>query len=124
VLRNLAAGYADSVGYGEETVRARITVLRDGVSLAVAAALLYAAIWPLHLHRRQGGAGATDSFTERGNDMRHDLYTHLSRPFNNDERDAEPSVERDRPHPHTTFTEAVETIDNDYTLHLLGEVSV
>jgi hypothetical protein len=46
ILRHVALGYADSVGDGEETIRTRITVLRDGVLLAVAAALLYAVIWP------------------------------------------------------------------------------
>jgi hypothetical protein len=46
VLREAALGYAHAVGLGEETIRTRITVLRDGVSLAVAAALLYALIWP------------------------------------------------------------------------------
>lgn len=46
VLREAAFGYADAVGLGEETVRTRITVLRDGVLLAVMAALLYAVIWP------------------------------------------------------------------------------
>lgn len=46
VLRQLALGYAQSVGAGEETVRTRITVLRDGVLLAVVSAVLYAVIWP------------------------------------------------------------------------------
>ncbi|WP_329007639.1 hypothetical protein OG271_18160 [Micromonospora rifamycinica] len=46
VLRQAALGYAHTVGTGEETVRTRITVLRDGVLLAVTAALLYAVIWP------------------------------------------------------------------------------
>jgi hypothetical protein len=45
-LRNVALGYARSVGTGEETIRTRVTVLRDGVLLAVLAALLYAIIWP------------------------------------------------------------------------------
>ncbi|UQU66838.1 hypothetical protein COUCH_11450 [Couchioplanes caeruleus] len=47
VLREAALGYAHAVGLGEETVRTRITVLRDGVLLAVMAALLYAVIWPV-----------------------------------------------------------------------------
>jgi hypothetical protein len=45
-LRNAALTYARWVGIGEETVKTRITVLRDGVLLAVLAALLYAVIWP------------------------------------------------------------------------------
>ncbi|WP_203708619.1 hypothetical protein [Asanoa iriomotensis] len=44
--QQVAFGYADAVGWGEETIRTRITVLRDGVLLAVASAVLYALIWP------------------------------------------------------------------------------
>jgi hypothetical protein len=44
--QQVAIGYAQSVGWGEETIRTRITVLRDGVLLAVASAMLYALIWP------------------------------------------------------------------------------
>lgn len=44
--QQVAIGYAQSVGLGEETIRTRITVLRDGVLLAVASAMLYALIWP------------------------------------------------------------------------------
>lgn len=46
VQQQFAIGYAQSVGLGEETIRTRITVLRDGVLLAVASAMLYALIWP------------------------------------------------------------------------------
>ncbi len=46
VLRQAALGYAHAVGHGEETIRTRITVLRDGVLLIVVAALLYAVLWP------------------------------------------------------------------------------
>lgn len=46
VLRQVALGYAHAVGAGEETIRTRITVLRDGVLLAVVSALLYAIVWP------------------------------------------------------------------------------
>jgi hypothetical protein len=46
VIRNVALDYVRSVAVGEETIRARITVLRDGVLLAVVAALLYAVVWP------------------------------------------------------------------------------
>ncbi|MER7282051.1 hypothetical protein ABT369_47240 [Dactylosporangium sp. NPDC000244] len=46
VLREAALGYAESVGVGEQTIRARITVLRDGVLLAALAAMLYAVVWP------------------------------------------------------------------------------
>jgi hypothetical protein len=45
-LRNLARGYAESTSYGEQTVAARVTLLRDGVLLAVTAAILYAVVWP------------------------------------------------------------------------------
>jgi hypothetical protein len=44
--RQVAIGYVRSVGWGEETIRTRITILRDGVLLAVASAILYALIWP------------------------------------------------------------------------------
>lgn len=46
VLRPLACAYAEQVGYGEETVRTRLTVLRDAVLLLVVGALVYAALWP------------------------------------------------------------------------------
>ncbi|WP_146167656.1 hypothetical protein [Micromonospora sp. MH33] len=46
VQQQVAIGYAQAVGWGEETIRTRITVLRDGVLLAVASAMLYALIWP------------------------------------------------------------------------------
>ncbi|RFS81394.1 hypothetical protein D0T12_32735 [Actinomadura spongiicola] len=44
--QQVAIGYAQSVSWGEETIRTRITILRDGVLLAVASAMLYALIWP------------------------------------------------------------------------------
>jgi len=44
--QQVAIGYAQSVSWGEETIRTRITLLRDGVLLAVASAMLYALIWP------------------------------------------------------------------------------
>jgi hypothetical protein len=46
VLRPLAVAYAQQVGYGEETVRTRLTVLRDAVLLLVLGALVYAGLWP------------------------------------------------------------------------------
>jgi hypothetical protein len=46
VRRVAALSYAKAVGIGEETIATRITVLRDGVLLAILAALLYAAVWP------------------------------------------------------------------------------
>ncbi|MDG4790230.1 hypothetical protein O7626_30640 [Micromonospora sp. WMMD1102] len=46
VQQQVAIGYARSIGWGEETIRTQITVLRDGVLLAVASAMLYALIWP------------------------------------------------------------------------------
>jgi hypothetical protein len=46
VLPSLALAYAAAVGLGEETIRTRITILRDGVLLAVVSALMYAAVWP------------------------------------------------------------------------------
>ena len=46
VLRPLALAYAQQAGYGEETVRTRLTVLRDAVLLLVVGALVYAGLWP------------------------------------------------------------------------------
>jgi hypothetical protein len=56
MLPGIAREYADAVGYGEETIRTRITVLRDGVSLAVLAALLYAVLWAF-ISVREANAG-------------------------------------------------------------------
>lgn len=47
IRRVAATSYAQIVGLGEQTVAARITVLRDGVLLAIVAAILYAAVWPV-----------------------------------------------------------------------------
>jgi hypothetical protein len=75
-LPTLARGYVESTGYGEQTVAARVTLLRDGVLLAVAAAILYAVIWPF---TSTGGAADRHpgpSTPERStNHMPHDLYT-------------------------------------------------
>jgi hypothetical protein len=47
LLRELALAYATSTGTGEETVRTRLTVLRDSVLLLVLGALVYAGAWPI-----------------------------------------------------------------------------
>jgi hypothetical protein len=46
LLPILAHAYATSTDIGEETVRTRITVLRDTVYLQVLGALVYASAWP------------------------------------------------------------------------------
>lgn len=53
--RVAAQSYAEVVGMGEETIATRITVLRDGVLLAVVAALLYASVWPAVTLGASGG---------------------------------------------------------------------
>jgi len=47
LLKPTAVAYAGLTGVGEETVRTRLTVLRDSVLLLVLGALVYACAWPL-----------------------------------------------------------------------------
>jgi hypothetical protein len=46
LLRGTAREYLQSLGEGEETVRTRLTVLRDAVLTETLAALLLASAWP------------------------------------------------------------------------------
>lgn len=49
LLRSSARDYLQSLGHGEETVRTRLTVVRDAVLLETLAALLLAVAWPFTL---------------------------------------------------------------------------
>ena len=44
--RVAAKSYAETVGTGDVTIAARITVFRDAVLLAIVGAILYAVVWP------------------------------------------------------------------------------
>jgi hypothetical protein len=48
-LRCTARGYLEMLGHGEETVRTRLTVMRDAVLLETLTALFLAAAWPFTL---------------------------------------------------------------------------